>query len=109
MTIQSTAFKFVSPLVLLALPSALFAQAAQPPMPEASAATEAPPAPTATQTPPAPAASASEPIATAAPEPAAAQAPAATGQASYPPCSATVTDQCMQGAKRKVVKKMRRN
>jgi hypothetical protein len=113
MTIQSALFKFMAPLALLALPATLIAQEAKPEMPEDPAAPEA--APSAVEVAPAPTAeaapapAAAEPIATAAPEPAAAPVPAATAQASYPPCSATVTDQCMQGAKRKVMKKTRRN
>lgn len=112
MTIQSIFLKCAAPIALLALPAMLIAQEAKP---EAAAAPEVPAAPApAADAAPAPAAveaapAASEPIASAAPEPAAAPAPAATAQASYPRCSATVTDQCIQGAKRKLVRKARRN
>jgi hypothetical protein len=111
MTIQSNMFKIGASIALLTLPVALVAQEAAPqtpPAPEASSAptpTDAVPSEAA----PAPEPTASEPIATAPPEPAASPAPAATAQASYPPCSATVTDQCTQGAKRKIVRKTRRN
>jgi hypothetical protein len=118
MTIQSNMFKIGASIALLTLPVALVAQEAAPqtpPAPEASSAptpTDAVPAAESaapSEAAPAPEPAASEPIATAAPEPAASPAPAATAQASYPPCSATVTDQCTQGAKRKIVRKTRRN
>ena len=116
MTIQSNMFKIGASIALLTLPVALVAQEAAPqtpPAPEASSAptpSEAvPAAESAAPSEAAPAPAASEPIATAAPEPAASPAPAVTAQASYPPCSATVTDQCTQGAKRKIVRKTRRN
>jgi hypothetical protein len=115
MTIQSIFLKCAVPIALLALPAMLIAQEAKPETPEAAAVPEAPAAPApAADAAPAPAAveaapAASEPIASAAPEPAAAPAPAATAQASYPRCSATVTDQCIQVAKRKLVRKARRN
>ena len=53
--------------------------------------------------------SASDPIATATPDSNAASAPVASAQATYPPCSATVKDQCMQGAKRNMMRKKPRS
>ncbi len=53
--------------------------------------------------------SASDPIATATPDPNAVPGPVATAQATYPLCSATIKDQCMQGAKRNMMRKKPRS
>ncbi len=121
MTIQSNIVKFAAPVLLFTLPAALVAQQAAPgnpiaetPPPSEAAATpapaETPPAPAAAEAAPAAPTPEKAPEAAAAPagEPIATAAPAPQAQASYPPCSATLTDQCTSVTKRSGAKKVAR-
>jgi cytoskeletal protein RodZ len=53
--------------------------------------------------------SASDQMATTTPDRNSAPTSVVTGQSTYPPCSATVQDQCMQGPKRKMMRKKPRS
>jgi pyruvate dehydrogenase E2 component (dihydrolipoamide acetyltransferase) len=105
MTIQSKTLKLVAPILLLAVPVSLAAQQAAPDKPVAEtpppAQAEATPAPAEA----APAAPAPEAAPAVPAEPIATAAPAPQAQASYPPCSATLTDQCTSVTKRTGAKK----